>query len=580
MRTPIPSPIFLLITACLLLSGLNSCSVFQTPQAPSDNSETTGTKPTKARSGTTRRGVGEEEATTARPSRARPNNRRQRDSEGTETDPKPITYSATSNATQLDYIKTYKDAAVMEMNQGGIPASIILAQGLIESAAGQSELAQQANNHFGIKCAGSWTGRTFYKQDDDRDADGKPIKSCFRVYTDVAEGFRDHGEFLRDPKKHNRYGFLFNLDKTDYKSWARGLQSAGYATSPTYSTQLIGIIERFKIYDYDRPNASAGVLPIPGTNPTSVGGTNPGNGNSPAPDPINPNVPVIPPAQRIGRVNDVKVVLTRPGETLDDIAKLYRLNTLKVADYNDRGYTPGIRLPENTRIFIQAKRERWRGRAKEHFVRDNQTMFEISQLYGVQLGKLLNHNGLRNGQEPASGERISLKGVRRKGNNVTLRDPNLVAGTIIGTTTTYPTSTTTPVVQPPKPGKTTMVNDDELFEIEGNQTSVPPTPKPQTAPPVATPTMPTVKPSTSDVPYPSDPMPQPGNSGVQPPVYNPPTGVTPSPVPVGNGYHMVVKGDTLYNISRKYNLSLAQLKRLNNMTTDEGIRIGQTLRVQ
>ncbi len=140
--------------------------------------------------------------------------------------------------------------------------------------------------------------------------------------------------------------------------------------------------------------------------------------------------------------------------------------------------------------------------------------------------------------------------------------------------------TTGPVVQPPNPGKTT-VNDDELFEIQGNQPSVPTTTLPPTVPSTTNSTIPTVKPSVSDVPYPSDPVPQTGNNGMQPNPANTtyPPAVTPSPVTVGEGYHLVVKGDTLYNISRKYYLSLAQLKRLNNMT-DENIRIGQTLRVR
>ncbi len=579
MRRPVPTPIFLLLATFLLLTVLDSCSVFQTPAAPTGDEQTsTGSRPTKSRSTAARRGNTREDGTTAK-SPARSTARRKQSAGELENDAKPVTYSTASSTAQLDYIKTYKDAAVMEMNQGGIPASIILAQGLIESAAGQSDLAMNANNHFGIKCAGSWTGRTLYKQDDDRDANGKPIKSCFRVYNTVAEGFHDHGEFLRDPKKHNRYGFLFNLDKTDYKSWARGLQSAGYATSQTYATQLIDIIERFKIYEYDRPGATSGVQTIPGTDPTSTGAPNPNRPNSNTPDPNNPNnVPVIPPAQRIGRVNDVKVVLTRSGETLDDIAKLYRLNTLKVADYNDRGYTPGIKLTENTRVFIQAKREKWRGRASEHFVRDNQTMFDISQLYGIQLQKLLTRNGMNNGQEAATGERIVLKGARRKGDTVTLRDPNAVANTA---TSTYPTTNPIPVVPAPNPGRpnTVIVNDDELFEIQGNQTSTPSTTKPQTVPPVGT--TPSVKPSVSDIPYPSDPIPQTGNNGgmQQPTTTTYPPVVTPSPVPVGENYHLVVKGDTLYNISRKYNLSLAQLKRLNNMT-DENIRIGQTLRVR
>ena len=559
MRPSVTSPLFLLF-ALLFWCVLDSCSVFQTPQASTGDETATeqsaGTRPSN------RRGRSGEEGSTPKSSQPRPsNNQRRRADQAAESssDAKPISYSYStmSSTTQQDYIKTYKDAAVMEMNRGGIPASIILAQGLIESAAGQSDLAQNANNHFGIKCAGGWTGRTFYKQDDDRDADGKPIKSCFRVYNSVFEGFHDHGEFLRDPKKYNRYGFLFNLDKTDYKSWARGLQSAGYATSQTYATQLIGIIERFKIYEYDRPNATAGVQPDPATpKPTGPNGATP-------PDPINPNVPVVPPAQRIGRVNDVKVVLTRPGETLDDIAKLYRLNTLKVADYNDRGHTPGLKLKENTRIFIQAKRERWRGRANEHFVRDDQMMFDISQLYGIQLKKLLDRNGLSNGQEPASGEKIMLKGARRKGDNVVLRDASNVVGKPANPNPTIP------VAQPPNPGKNT-VNDDELFEINGNQSTT----QPPATKPAPTPSFPGTKPATSDVPYPSDPIPQPGNGGMQPA----PT-VTPPAQPAAAGYHLVVKGDTLFNVSRKYNLSVERLKQMNNMT-DNNIRLGQTLRVR
>ena len=341
-----------------------------------------------------------------------------------------------------------------------------------------------------------------------------------------------------------------------------GLQSAGYATSPTYANQLIDIIERLKIYEYDRPNATAGVQPAQGT---SVGNPTGSNSSNPAqPDPSNPNnVPVVPPAQRIGRVNDVKVVLTRPGETLDDVAKLYSLNTLKVADYNERGYTPGVKLKENTRIFIQAKRDKWRGRAAEHFVRDDQTMFDISQLYGVKLEKLLSRNGLRNGQEPAAGERIILKGARRKGDNVVLRDINSLPGT-----PTNPGTPVNPSTPAPNPGSNT-VNDDELFEIGGNQST-------PAKPGTTKPTVPN-KPSTSDTPYPNDPVPQTGNGGVitqpsGPVVVNPPVNVLPS-------YHLVLKGDTMYNVSRKYNLSVAQLRQMNNMT-DDNIKIGQTLRIK
>ncbi|HNG90213.1 MAG TPA: glucosaminidase domain-containing protein, partial [Saprospiraceae bacterium] len=330
--------------------------------------------------------------------------------------PAPAEYSTKSGAeAQTEYIQKFNRAAVMEMARGGVPASIILAQGLLESAAGQSELARSANNHFGVKCSSGWKGQVYMKKDDDRDKDGNIIESCFRKYNDVAESYYDHGEFLRDPKKANRYGFLFNLDRTDYKSWARGLQSAGYATSADYADRLINLIERYRLYEYDSNKAPIDQpvrpsSPTPGGAPQSTPGSTASTG------------PQLPPLQRIGRVNDVKVVLSKPGESLDEIARLYRLNVGKVVDYNERHYPPGFKLRENTRIYIQEKRSKWHGRAAEHFVQEGQTMFDISQQYGVCLEKLLSRNHLRPNEEPAIGEKIWLKGTRKKSDMLRLRD--------------------------------------------------------------------------------------------------------------------------------------------------------------
>ena len=126
------------------------------------------------------------------------------------------------------------------MNTYGIPASITLAQGILESGSGSSSLAKYANNHFGIKCTSDWKGKAYYKDDDKSD-------DCFRVYKDARESFKDHSEFL----KRKRYAFLFELDKNDYKNWAIGLKTAGYATNPKYPDLLIGIIEKYKLFQYD-----------------------------------------------------------------------------------------------------------------------------------------------------------------------------------------------------------------------------------------------------------------------------------------------------------------------------------------
>ena len=144
------------------------------------------------------------------------------------------------------YIEKWAATAVMEMHRSGIPASITLAQGLVESRAGLSELATEGNNHFGIKCHSGWTGGKMYHDDDARG-------ECFRVYSSAEESFRDHSDFLRG---RQRYASLFKLDVTDYKGWAEGLSKAGYATSPTYASQLIKVIEDYRLYEFDVMNPS------------------------------------------------------------------------------------------------------------------------------------------------------------------------------------------------------------------------------------------------------------------------------------------------------------------------------------
>ncbi|MDQ0968924.1 LysM repeat protein [Flavobacterium sp. W4I14] len=144
----------------------------------------------------------------------------------------------------LSYIDEFKGVAVEEMNANGIPASITLAQGILESGSGNSDLAKYANNHFGIKCTSDWKGKNYFRDDDQKN-------DCFRVYKDARESFRDHSEFL----KRKRYSFLFQLDKNDYKSWAQGLKTAGYATNPKYPDLLINTIEKYQLYQYDQPES-------------------------------------------------------------------------------------------------------------------------------------------------------------------------------------------------------------------------------------------------------------------------------------------------------------------------------------
>ena len=153
---------------------------------------------------------------------------------------------STTNSTLIktpaeSYIERYKNIAITEMNGSGIPASITLAQGLLESGNGNSRLAKEANNHFGIKCSTEWKGETILQDDDNKD-------DCFRVYQSPEESFRDHTEFL----KRKRYAPLFELDKNDYRGWANGLKTAGYATNPRYAELLISLVERYDLSRFDR----------------------------------------------------------------------------------------------------------------------------------------------------------------------------------------------------------------------------------------------------------------------------------------------------------------------------------------
>lgn len=454
----------------------------------------------------------------------------------------PAEYSTKDR--NLDYITKYGRAAVLSMDRVGVPASIVLAQGILESAAGTSDLATAANNHFGIKCGNNWKGKTYKKKDDERDREGNLIESCFRSYVSVEESFVDHGQFLRDPSKATRYSFLFNLDRTDYRAWARGLQSAGYATAPDYADKLINLIERYKLYEYDTPGGRPSpAFPVEG-----------GGGGQPA-KPVGPDAPGqrVEATGRIGRVNDVKVVASREGETLADIARAFRLSTSKVVEYNDRGYPPGVKLQPNTRIFIQCKGSKWRGRAIEHIVREGQTMFDIAQVYGIRLEKLLEMNNLRRGQEPETNETVAIKGkVKRP---IKIKDSS-----------SQPATSTPPPPTGNKNQPSSPVVDDGLldFEIEPGVQEKNKTDKPTNAntsgqKPPAT--------STDRPAYDNDPAPSTTNAK--------PTEETPVP----KGYHRVVKGDTLFKLSRDYGTTVEQLKKLNNLS-DSNIKVGQLLKVQ
>ena len=158
-----------------------------------------------------------------------------------------VSFTSPKESSEL-YIDQYKELAIVEMYRSGIPASIKLAQGLLESNNGNSELAINAKNHFGIKCKSYWTGASYYHKDDDRDVRGRIVDSCFRAYNNVVDSYADHSNFLR---YSGNYNTLFEYAKTDYYSWARGLKYCGYATDPAYAEKLIKKIEEYNLAQYD-----------------------------------------------------------------------------------------------------------------------------------------------------------------------------------------------------------------------------------------------------------------------------------------------------------------------------------------
>lgn len=286
----------------------------------------------------------------------------------------------TDHAAHEDYIRQFRNLAVREMERSGVPASIKLAQALLESNGGRSELALQARNHFGIKCGRSWNGPVYQLHDDDRDAQGNSIASCFRVYKDVADSYADHSDFLRDPDKQARYGDLFRLPPTDYRGWAYGLQRAGYATNPKYAERLIDLIQRYQLDQYDLlgPDASDRLAGI-------------------------------------GRINDVRLAYALPGEDLEAIARRTGISADRLRRYNEDRYLPDQALQENELVFLQPKRGFFRGRQRWHKVREGETLADIAQGYGIKTEALRRKNRIPEGHEPLSGEKVKLRWkVRRE----------------------------------------------------------------------------------------------------------------------------------------------------------------------
>ena len=269
-----------------------------------------------------------------------------------------------------EYIKKYASMATNNMRKYGIPASIILAQGILESNYGNSVLAREANNHFGIKCH-DWKGHGYYMDDDEK-------HECFRVYKTSQASYDDHSTFLKD---RARYASLFQLNPKDYKSWAKGLQKAGYATNPSYATLLIRIIDERKLHKYDTGNPD--ILAIDNTSDLLKRLDN-----------------------KVFTFNGIKMVYSMPGETLADVGDKYEVRLKQLLKYNELDEDQS--LYKGSRIYLQPKKKKSSVR-KFHIVKNTETFYSISQLEGIKIENLYKLNRMEPGQEPAVGERLCLK---------------------------------------------------------------------------------------------------------------------------------------------------------------------------
>ncbi len=283
------------------------------------------------------------------------------------------------------YIEKYSSIAVSEMKRTGVPASIALAQGLVESAAGQSALAVRGNNHFGIKCHADWRGKRMYRDDD-------KTGECFRVYYNAEASFRDHSDFLR---YRDRYKGLFDLEPTDYKAWAQGLKDAGYATDPRYAQKLVKLIEDYELYRFDS-DTEVPEKPAEVEKPVEV-----------KPSRVREEYRFSL-SRTVYEINGVPCIYAVEGDTYPSIAAANGLFLKELLFFNDLR-AAGALEPGDV-VYLKAKKTKGaRGSEKYVFGDEPETLWEISQRFGVKLSAIRRMNKLSADYVPQEGDTVVLR---------------------------------------------------------------------------------------------------------------------------------------------------------------------------
>ena len=310
-----------------------------------------------------------------------------------------MSVTAKERQTREEYVDKYKAIAIAHMERYGIPASITMAQGILESDSGNSRLSLSSNNHFGIKCKKHWTGDRVYHDDD---AKGE----CFRAYPSVEASYQDHADFL---DQSPRYDSLFAYPSDDYRSWARGLKAAGYATAPDYAERLVNIIESMKLYLLDKENGNK----IYAASKSATANTEAWweSNIATSDEQINPNAFRVTVNSHKGygvyRTNHTFYVVAKEGDTFESVGEVFDISAKMLRKFND--VAKDAKLSKGDIVYIERKKTQWLGNVMQHKVLRDENLYSLSQSYGIRLKSLVKLNRMRDGEDVKKGDIIRLK---------------------------------------------------------------------------------------------------------------------------------------------------------------------------
>ena len=310
-----------------------------------------------------------------------------------------VSLGAAERQTREEYVEKYKAIAIAHMERYGIPASITMAQGILESDSGNSRLSLSSNNHFGIKCKKSWTGERVYHDDD---AKGE----CFRAYPSVEASYQDHADFL---DQSPRYDSLFAYPSDDYRSWARGLKAAGYATAPDYAERLVKIIESMKLYLLDKENGNKIYTAAKSATANTEAWWESNIATSD--EQINPNAFRVTVNSHKGygvyRTNHTFYVVAKEGDTFESLGEIFDISAKMLRKFND--VAKDAQLVKGEIVYIERKKTQWLGNTMQHKVVRDENLYSLSQSYGIRYKSLAKLNRLGVGEDVRKGDIIRLK---------------------------------------------------------------------------------------------------------------------------------------------------------------------------